>query len=281
MTRAVRKAGMRMIRAHNLTLSLRDGQHKRPVLQGISIHIGRGEWVALTGANGCGKTSLVRTFNGLIPPSGGSLSVAGLDLRSPQNRADVKQQVQLVFQNPEAQTVGSTPFEDIAFGLENRGLDRNLMVTRIHDILQQVGLAHKAEADVASLSGGERQRLAVGCCLALEAGMIIFDEATSMLDPAGRQDILELARQLWRSGTTVLWVTQRMEELAESQRIAVMGDGRLLYDGDPRTLFYASGLPDALGWVPSPVVRIGRLLQRQNWPLHLLPLTEPQLEAML
>ncbi|QUL54697.1 ATP-binding cassette domain-containing protein [Paenibacillus tritici] len=270
-----------MIRAHNLTLSVREGQHSRTVLQGINIHIERGEWVALTGANGCGKTSLIRCFNGLNTPSAGSLIVAGLDMRPAHNRAAVKQRVQLVFQNPEAQTVGSTPFEDIAFGLENRGLARDLMIARIGEILQQVGLAHKAEAEVSTLSGGERQRLAVGCCLALEADMIIFDEATSMLDPEGRLDILELAQGLWLTGTTILWVTQRMEELAVSPRIAVLGEGQLLYDGSPRSLFYASALPDALGWTPSPAVRVGKLLQRQGWPIHLLPLTGQELEEIL
>ncbi|OKP98589.1 ATP-binding cassette domain-containing protein [Paenibacillus sp. P46E] len=270
-----------MIRAEQLTLSYRDGQRRLPVLQGISIHIKRGEWVALTGANGCGKSSLIRTFNGLKIPTGGSLSAAGLDLRSPGNRTAVKQHIQLVFQNPEAQTIGSTPFEDIAFGLENRGLSQELMLAQIEKVLHQVGLAHKAEADVSTLSGGERQRLAVACCLALETEMIIFDEVTSMLDPAGRRDILELARKLWEQGTTVLWVTQRMEELAESPRVAVMSQGKMLYDGDTRTLFYSSGLPDALGWPSAPAVRIGQLLQAKGWPLHSLPLTERDLEAVL
>ncbi len=237
--------------------------------------------MALTGPNGCGKTSLVRTFNGLNLPDSGSLSVAGLDMRSPDNRNRVKRRIQLVFQNPEAQTVGATPYEDVAFGLENRGVEHGEMKQRIEAVLGQVGLAHKSGAAVASLSGGERQRLAIACCLALEPEMIIFDEATSMLDPAGRNDILRLARQLWLGGMGVLWVTQRMEELAESPRIGVMQSGRLLYDGDPRTLFYSSSLPEQLGWEPPTAVRIGRLLQAQGWPVHLLPLSERDLEEIL
>jgi energy-coupling factor transport system ATP-binding protein len=270
-----------MIQAHNLTLSFRDGQQKLPVLQGIDLHIRPGEWLALTGANGSGKSSLIRTFNGLITPTGGSLCSAGLDLRSPGNRRAVKEHIQLVFQNPEAQSVGSTPAEDIAFGLENRGVPRNLMQGKIGQLLEQVGLAHKAEDNIDTLSGGERQRLAVASCLALDAGMIIFDEVTSMLDPAGRRDIFALARRLWSQGTTVLWVTQRMEELCESPRIAVMEAGRLIYDGDPRTLFYKSALPGTLGWELPPVLGIGHLLKAQGWADDLLPLTENDLEEIL
>jgi len=270
-----------MIQAQNLTLMFQDGQLKLPVLQGIHLHIKQGEWLALTGANGCGKSSLVRTFNGLIIPSGGSLTAAGLDMRSPANRKTVKERIQLVFQNPESQTIGSTPSEDIAFGLENRGFSRAEMKRRIGMLLEQVGLSHKAEDDIATLSGGERQRLAVASCLALDAEMIIFDEVTSMIDPAGRREIFSLARDLWRRGTTVLWVTQRMEELSESPRIAVMEAGTILYDGDPCTLFYSSALPDQLGWELTPVLGWGRLLQTQGWPKELLPLTEVDLEGIL
>ncbi|KGE20262.1 ATP-binding cassette domain-containing protein [Paenibacillus wynnii] len=270
-----------MIQAHNLTLMFRDGQQELPVLQGIHLQIKRGEWLALTGANGCGKSSLIRTFNGLVMPTGGSLSAAGLDLNSPVNRKAVKERIQLVFQNPESQTIGSTPSEDIAFGLENRGIPRIEMQVRIDRLLRKVGLAHKAEDDIASLSGGERQRLAIASCLALDAEMIIFDEVTSMLDPAGRRDIFTLARDLWKQGTTVLWVTQRMEELSESPRVAVMEEGKIIYDGDPRTLFYASPLPDKLGWDLPPVLGIGRLLQSQGWAKENLPLTESDLEGIL
>ncbi|WP_025691940.1 energy-coupling factor ABC transporter ATP-binding protein, partial [Paenibacillus zanthoxyli] len=145
-----------MIHANHLTLSLRDGQQSLTVLQDIHIHIKKGEWVALTGANGSGKSSLVRTFNGLLVPSGGSLTAAGLDLRSAANRSAVKQSVQLVFQSPEAQTIGSTPEEDVAFGLENRGIPREEMKARTLHALRRTGLGHKAAVPVSELSGGGR-----------------------------------------------------------------------------------------------------------------------------
>lgn len=270
-----------MIDASDLTLSYRDGQRRLDAVRGVSIQIGRGEWIALTGSNGSGKSSLVRMFNGLLAPTLGSLQAAGLDMRRPQDRAAVKRHIQLIFQNPEAQTVGSTPYEDVAFGLENRGIPPEEMERSILRVLAQVGLAHKVASAVGTLSGGERQRLAVACCLALEPEMIIFDEATSMLDPAGRTEILRLARELWDQGMTVLWVTQRLEELALSPRAAVMDEGRLIFDGDPRSLFYASGLPERLGWTLPPAVRIGRLLQTKGWALAELPLTEQELEAIL
>lgn len=270
-----------MIQAHNLSLSFQDGQLQLSVLQGIDLHIRQGEWLGLTGGNGSGKSSLIRTFNGLLIPSGGSLTAAGLDLQAPENRSAIKEIIQLVFQNPESQTIGSTPSEDIAFGLENRGIPLKEMKTRIKILLEQVGLAHKAEDDIASLSGGERQRLAVASCLALNARMIMFDEVTSMLDPIGRREIFQLARRLWKQGTTVLWVTQRMEELAESPRIAVMEAGKLIYQGCPRNLFYKSSLPQKLGWELPPTIGVGRLMQAQGWTEAQLPLTEDDLEGIL
>ncbi|MDT3425447.1 energy-coupling factor transport system ATP-binding protein [Paenibacillus forsythiae] len=270
-----------MIHAKHLSLTLRDGQRSLTALQDINIHIKKGEWVALTGANGSGKSSLVRTFNGLLIPSGGRLTAAGLDLRSAASRSAVKQSIQLVFQSPEAQTIGSTPEEDVAFGLENRGISREEMKARTLRALRRTGLAHKAAVPVSDLSGGERQRLAIACCLALEAEMIIFDEATSMLDPVSRKEIFAFSRELWRRGATVLWVTQRIEEVAAGERAVVMDRGRIIYDGDPRTLFYRSGLPAELRWEDPPVIGIGRLMRDSGWPAELLPLTEQELEEAL
>lgn len=270
-----------MIHASGLSLSLRDGQRVLPVLQDIDLHIDTGEWVTLTGANGSGKSSLVRIVNGLLLPTAGEVATNGLDLRSPSNRRQVKRTVQTVFQNPLSQTVGSTPEEDVAFGLENRGIPGEEMHLRVAQALKLTGLEDKASRPVEELSGGERQRLAIACCMALEPELLIFDEATSMLDPISRNGIFALARELWKRGVTVLWVTQRMEELAAGERALVLEQGRLLYDGTPRGLFYGSGLPAALGWEDPPAVAVGRVMQDGGWPQEQLPLTEHELEEAL
>ncbi|WP_223879805.1 ATP-binding cassette domain-containing protein [Paenibacillus spiritus] len=272
---------MRMIEARQLALSLREGAEERKVLRGIDLEVEQGSWLALTGPNGSGKSSLIRTFNGLLSPASGSLAVAGLDLSVPAHRTAVRRSVQIVFQNPEAQTVGSTPAEDVAFGLENRGIPGAELHRRTELALARTGLVSKAEAPVESLSGGERQRLAVACCLALEPELLILDEPTAMLDPAGRRELFMLVRRLRDDGLTVVWVTQRPEELAASARVAVLKDGLLVYDGAPRPLFYDSPWPDTLGWEPPLAVAAGRVLLAQGWPLAELPLTEADLEAVL
>lgn len=265
-----------MIEIRNLSYSHRDGQRLVPALQGIDLTVRRGEWVAVTGANGSGKSTLIRMCNGLLVPPEGTVTVAGLDLSAPLNRDRVKQKVQMVFQNPDAQTIGPTPVEDVAFGLESRGVDRDEMRLRIERSLRQVGLGHKLFADVSALSGGQKQRLAVAGCLALEPDCLIFDEATSMLDPAGRNDIYGIARKLWREGMTVLWVTQRLQELLEAERILVMEAGRIVFDGDARALFYDSDVPAQNGWEVPPVVKIGLWLKKRGVPLPSLPLSEEE-----
>ncbi|HEU4963207.1 MAG TPA: ATP-binding cassette domain-containing protein [Bacilli bacterium] len=270
-----------MIQLQNVTYAYQDGTHTDTVLHQINLTVRPGEWVAITGANGSGKSTLSRLFNGLFVPTEGEITVAGHDLQQPSQRDLVKQRVQLVFQNPDAQLVGLTPVEDVAFGLENRGLPRNEIQARIEQVLRQVGLEHKRSADVSTLSGGQKQRLAIASCLALQPDLLIFDEATSMLDPKGRRAVYQIARDLWRQGMTVIWVTQRLDELLEAERVLVMERGEIVFDGAARVLFYESELPETLGWEVPAVIRIGYWLQARKVPLHALPLREEGLEEWL
>ncbi|WP_018133171.1 ATP-binding cassette domain-containing protein [Effusibacillus pohliae] len=270
-----------MIDVQNVTYIYRDGTRRVPALRGIDLQIRRGEWVAVTGPNGSGKSTLVHLLNGLAVPAEGRVSVAGLDLAVPAHRERVKQHVQVVFQNPDAQTVGTTPAEDVAFGLENRGVPREEMESRVERALRQVGLLDKRFAPVSSLSGGQKQRLAIASCLALEPDCLIFDEATSMLDPAGRRQIYAIARSLWESGVTVVWITQRLPELLEAGRIVVLEAGQIVYGGDARTLFYDSDIPQRCQWDVPPLVKIGLWLKQRGLPLESLPLREEEVEELL
>ncbi|MFC4766651.1 ATP-binding cassette domain-containing protein [Effusibacillus consociatus] len=270
-----------MIKLRNVFHSYRDGTRMVSVLRGVDLTIRQGEWVAITGANGSGKSTLIRTCNGLLIPSEGTVNVAGLDLSDPQNREQVKQKVQIVFQNPDAQTVGTTPVEDVAFGLENRGIHREEMQVRIDNVLRKVRLEDKLFADVATLSGGQKQRLAIASCVALEPDCLIFDEATSMLDLVGRKEVYAIARSLWKAGTTVIWVTQRLQELLDADRILVLESGQITYDGNARTLFYDSDIPVRCNWEVPPVIKIGLWLRRQGVPLHTLPLLEEEVPDLV
>jgi energy-coupling factor transport system ATP-binding protein len=248
-----------------------------PALHNINLSIRQGEWAAITGGNGSGKSSLIRMINGLLQPAEGTVAVAGLDLKSAAHRAAVKQHVQMVFQNPDAQIIGRNPAEDIAFGLENRGINRDVMITRVEGAAEQVELRHKLFAEVSTLSGGQKQRLAAASSLALAPEILIFDEATSMLDPVGRQRILSIAKSLHATGVTVIWVTQRLQELFAAKRILVLDAGRIRFDGDARSLFYESDIPDRYGWENPPIVTIGKMMREQGIPLQALPLDEAEL----
>ncbi|GAX88954.1 ATP-binding cassette domain-containing protein [Effusibacillus lacus] len=270
-----------MIHMRNISHSYWDGMRQIQTLAGVDLEIAQGEWVALTGANGSGKSTLLRLCNGLVMPTSGSLTVAGLDLLDPEQRDLVKQKVQMVFQNPDAQITGAIVAEDVAFGLESRGIPREEMLTRIDRTTRQVGLGNKLFAEVSTLSGGQKQRLAIASGLVLEPQCLLFDEATAMLDPVGRKEILSRAHDLWKSGVTVVWVTQRLQELLEAPRILFMERGQITFDGDARTLFYDTDIPERAGWDVPAVVKIGRWLKQQGVPMQNLPLKEREVADLL
>lgn len=266
-----------MVQLRNVSYSYRDGMSLIPALHQIDLSIRQGEWVAVTGGNGSGKSSLIRMINGLLQPTEGTVTVAGLNLQNPAERAAVKQYVQMVFQNPDAQIIGSNPAEDMAFGLENRGIHRDAMQMKVEQAAGQVELLHKLFASVSTLSGGQKQRLAAASSLALAPEILIFDEATSMLDPIGRQQILSIAGSLHATGVTVIWVTQRLQELLAAKRILVLDAGRIRFDGDARSLFYESDIPDCYGWENPPIVTIGKMMREKGIPLQALPLDDAEL----
>lgn len=206
-------------------------------LNNISLTIEKGEWITLIGANGSGKSTLVKTLNGLNMPQEGTISVDGLAMNE-ENIWTIRQKVGMVFQNPDNQFVGSTVADDVAFGLENIGIPRDEMIDRINRSLEQVGMEDFKQAEPARLSGGQKQRVAIAGILALEPEIIILDEATSMLDPKGRAEVLETVKAVKeKSNLTVLSITHDINEAAHADRIFVLEKGQIKYIDVPEEIF--------------------------------------------
>ena len=212
----------------------------RPALNNISLSIGAGEWVAIIGHNGSGKSTLAKTINGLIAPTQGEVTVGGLIL-SEQNIWEIRKLVGMVFQNPDNQFVGSTVQDDVAFGLENQGIPRDEMIERVEDAIERVKMSEFMEKEPARLSGGQKQRAAIAGVVALRPAIIILDEATSMLDPQGRQEVLSTVKAIKeKANLTVISITHDIDEAANASRVVVIKNGELIQEGTPEEIF-ASG----------------------------------------
>lgn len=207
------------------------------VLNDVSLAIERGEWVTLLGANGSGKSTLVKTLNGLNVPQQGNVVIDNLELND-ENIWTIRQKVGMVFQNPDNQFVGSTVQDDVAFGLENIGLPREKMIERIDDSLKRVGMENYKVVEPAKLSGGQKQRVAIAGVLALRPEIIVLDEATSMLDPKGRAEVLATVEAIKEeSNVTVISITHDINEAAQADRILVMEKGQIKYEDVPEEIF--------------------------------------------
>lgn len=219
------------------SLSYRYPSRSELVLDGVSFSLAPGEYVALVGANGSGKSTLARCVCGLLEPPPGSVNVGGLD---PSKRADafeIRKRLSLVFQSPPDQIVASVVEEDVAFGLENLGVPKSDMDTRVEAALRAVDLWSVRKRPTRFLSAGQQQRLALAGAMVMEPKAIIFDEATAMIDPAGRESILDHMDILAEGGTAILHITHDMGEAARADRVLVLSGGRLVYDGRPQALF--------------------------------------------
>jgi len=214
-------------------ITVRYSEEERAALNNVSFSINKGEWVALIGHNGSGKSTLAKTINGLILPQEGSVSVGELPLNE-ENIWNIRKMVGMVFQNPDNQFVGSTVEDDVAFGLENQGIPREEMLVRVKDALEQVRMSEFATREPARLSGGQKQRVAIAGVVALRPDIIILDEATSMLDPEGREEVIATIKKIKeKNNLTVLSITHDIDEAANANRVLVMRQGELVREGTP------------------------------------------------
>lgn len=219
-----------------------DGKPEQPALDGISVDIHQGEYVAVLGHNGSGKSTFAKLLNLILEPSFGRLVIDGVDLTdhplTDEEILQLRRRVGMVFQNPDNQLVATIVEEDVAFGPENLGVPQPELRERVDRALEAVGMTEYAHHEPHRLSGGQKQRIAIAGIIAMMPQCIIFDESTAMLDPSGRQEVLDTIRMLNRErGITVLNITHYMNEAALADRVLVINDGKLLMDGTPDEVF--------------------------------------------
>ena len=210
---------------------------KNYTLNDLSFHVKQGEWLSIIGHNGSGKSTTVRLIDGLLKAESGQIFIEGQELTE-ENVWDIRHKIGMVFQNPDNQFVGATVEDDVAFGLENKGLPLEEMRKRVKDALDLVGMSKFANREPARLSGGQKQRVAIAGAVALRPRIIILDESTSMLDPEGRLELIKTMKNIREQyGITVISITHDLDEIALSDRVLVMKEGRVESSSTPRELF--------------------------------------------
>ena len=229
----------------------------------VTLSVEEGEFTAILGQNGSGKSTLAKLLNGLYLPDEGTVQVLGMDTKDEDRIWQIRQAAGMVFQNPDNQLVATMVREDVAFGLENIGVMTEEMPGRIESALRAVGMEAFMDRAPHLLSGGQKQRVAIAGILAMRPRIIIFDEATAMLDPAGRREVFATVRRLNQEGITVLWITHFMEEAAQCRKIHVMNAGRIVRSGTPAEIFKdAAGLRALRLDVPAMTQLAGELKKR-------------------
>ena len=207
-------------------------------VDGASMTIRKGEFVAVLGANGCGKSTLAKHFNAILLPESGTVTVEGMDTRDESHLYDIRQTVGMVFQNPDNQIVATVVEEDVAFALENLGVPPAEIRARIDEAMQMSGIYKHREKAPHKLSGGQKQRVAIAGVIAMRPDCLVLDEATAMLDPRGREKVMETIHHLNKDfGITVVSITHYMEEAAQADRVLVMSEGHVVMEGTPKEVF--------------------------------------------
>ena len=250
------------------------------ILKDVSFHVKQGEWLSIVGHNGSGKSTTVRLIDGLLEAESGDIIISG-DKLTADNVWEKRRQIGMVFQNPDNQFVGATVEDDVAFGLENQGMDYPMMVKRVHEALKLVGMQNFKEREPARLSGGQKQRVAIAGVVALQPDIIILDEATSMLDPEGRLELIRTVKEIKdKNHLTVISITHDLDEISLSDRVLVMKNGQVESTATPRELFSRPDLED-LGLDQPFVNQVKAAMIQTGLTLPETYLTEKELQEQL
>lgn len=261
---------MKAVEIKNLTFSY---DNDNPLLQGLNLDVEEGEFLAVIGKNGSGKSTLAKLINGLISPLSGEITVLGM---THDNLFEIRQNVGIVFQNPDNQMVASIVEDDIVFGPENIGVDREEIGERLAFALKETGTEEFRDKMASRLSGGQKQRVAIAGVLAIKPKILILDESTSMLDPRGRMEVMSVVSNLNKQGMTVISITHYMDEVTECNRVAVLLDGKIAKTGTPKEIFADKQLLKSAGLEPPTATKIAEKLMANGLNVG-CPLTKEEL----
>ena len=253
-----------VIKATGLTYAYEDGFD---AVRGVDFEAYEGEFLAILGHNGSGKSTLAKLMNALFLPTGGEICVGGIVAKNEDDAFRVREKCGMVFQNPDNQIVATIVEEDVAFGLENLGVPSAEIRRRVDAALKTVGMEEYALSAPHMLSGGQKQRVAIAGVLAMRPEIIVFDEATAMLDPSGRAEVMRVVRELNKTGgVTVIWITHFMEEAAQAERLLVMDEGKIAMQGAPLEVFTRVEEIRALGLDAPEMILLAEELRKRGIP---------------
>ena len=225
-------------------------------VDGVSLDIEKGSFVAVVGMNGSGKSTLAKSLNGLLIPTAGSVTVDGFDTRDEAHIWDIRSRVGMVFQNPDNQIVSTIVEDDVAFGPENLGVEPGEIRKRVDDALKRIGMYDLKDKGAHMLSGGQKQRIAIAGAVAMRPACIVFDEPTAMLDPKGRASVMSIIKDLNSEGITCVLITHFMSEAEQADRIIVLKDGKLIGDRTPKELFSDIEFVESAGLELPPAIEL-------------------------
>lgn len=255
-----------MISIKDLSYAYKTAQGNSKALDKINLEIHKGEWLAIIGPNGSGKSTLARHLNALLLPDEGSIAVEGMDTRISEMIWKIRQKVAFVFQNPDNQLIATTVEEDVAFGPENLGFPPDKIEERVSFALQAVGMEEHRAAAPHLLSGGQKQRVAIAGALAMNPDYLVMDEATSMLDPRGRKEVIETLRKLNQDiGLTIIYITHFMEEVVYAHRTVVIEKGQITHMGTPQEIFSLGDLLSESGLDVPEIMILAAKLKQRGW----------------